>query len=78
MDTKNTPPSNEMPFGKKNYMLLIIGVGILASGFFLMTLDKTFVDAREFSLSLYVAPIVIVAGFAQIIYAILAKSEPKN
>ena len=45
---------------------------IIALGFFLMSLDP-FIDAKQFSISLYVAPIVVVAGFIEIIYAIMYK-----
>ncbi|RMG24462.1 MAG: DUF3098 domain-containing protein [Bacteroidetes bacterium] len=67
-----------MPFGKMNYILLLVGVGIIAIGFFLMSLDD-FVDATQFSISLYIAPIVVVVGFLEIIYAIMhqpARKEP--
>lgn len=67
--TKETT-SVELPFGKMNYILLLIGVGIIALGFLLMSLDD-FVDATQFSISLYIAPVVVVAGFLEIIYAIM-------
>lgn len=67
--------ATEMPFGKMNYILLLVGVGIIALGFFLMSLDG-FVDATEFSVSLYIAPVVVVAGFLEIIYAIMY--QPKQ
>ncbi len=65
---ENTPV--ELPFGKMNYILLFVGVAVIALGFFLMSLDD-FVDATQFSISLYIAPIVVVAGFLEIIYAIM-------
>lgn len=67
-----------LPFGRMNYILLGIGVAVIALGFLLMSLDD-FVDARQFSISLYVAPFVVVAGFVEIIYAILYNSpaEPE-
>lgn len=63
-----------MPLGKKNYILIAIGVALIFVGFFLMSTEK-FVDSSEFSLSLYVCPLLIVGGFAEIIYGILAKSD---
>lgn len=60
----------ELPFGKMNYILLIVGVVIIALGFLLMSMDD-FVDATQFSVSLYIAPVVVVAGFLEIIYAIM-------
>lgn len=74
-----TPPqkeqsSVELPFTRKNYMLLLIGVGLIAFGFILMSMDD-FVDASEFSISLYIAPPIVVAGFLEIIYAIMYKDK---
>lgn len=63
-----------LPFGRMNYILLIIGIVIIGFGFFLLSLDD-FVDATEFSISLYIAPIVIVGGFIEIIYAIMYKDK---
>jgi uncharacterized membrane protein HdeD (DUF308 family) len=60
----------EMPFGRMNYILLIAGIVVIGFGFFLMSLDN-FVDATKFSISLYIAPIVVVAGFVEIIFAIM-------
>lgn len=64
-----------LPFTRMNYILLIIGVVIIGFGFFLMSLDG-FVDATQFSISLYVAPVVVVAGFVEIIFAIMY--QPKS
>lgn len=78
--TSVPPPSRksdskvELPFTRKNYMLLLIGVGMIALGFFLMSLDD-FVDASKFSISLYIAPPIVVAGFLEIIYAIMYKDK---
>jgi uncharacterized membrane protein HdeD (DUF308 family) len=69
-----TEQNNEMPLGKKNYILIAVGVAFIFIGFLLMSTEK-FVDSAEFSLSLYVCPFLIVGGFAEIIYAILAKSD---
>ncbi|MEL6131773.1 MAG: DUF3098 domain-containing protein [Bacteroidota bacterium] len=64
-----------MPFGRMNYILMIVGVLIISLGFYLMSLDD-FVDANEFSISLYIAPPIVIAGFLEIIYAIMYR--PKN
>ncbi|MEM7660491.1 MAG: DUF3098 domain-containing protein [Bacteroidota bacterium] len=73
--TKTPEKEVQLPFGKQNYLLLLLGVGIIGLGFFLMSLDD-FVDAREFSISLYIAPVVVVAGFLEIIYAIMYRPQP--
>ena len=67
---KDTPKGPALPFGKMNYILLGVGVALIALGFFLMSLDG-FVDATKFSISLYIAPWLVVGGFAEIIYAIM-------
>ncbi|TAE46061.1 MAG: DUF3098 domain-containing protein [Bacteroidetes bacterium] len=59
-----------MPFTRMNYILLLAGVGIIALGFILMSLDP-FIDATQFSISLHVAPVVVVAGFIEVIFAIM-------
>lgn len=64
-----------LPFGKMNYMLLGIGVALIAVGFFLMSLDG-FVDATQFSISLHIAPWLVVGGFGEIIYAIMYQPRP--
>lgn len=59
-----------MPFGKKNYIFLLIGIVVIFLGYFLMA-QEGFIDATEFSLALYVSPPVIIAGFVICIYAVL-------
>lgn len=59
----------KLPFGKKNYRLMLIGLGTLVLGFILMSLDSA-----EFGfgvLGLTIGPIVILAGFLIEIAAIL-------
>ncbi len=63
-----------LPFTKKNYQLLILGIVIIAVGFILLSLDG-FVDASKFSISLYIAPLVIVGGFVEIIFAIMYREK---
>jgi undecaprenyl pyrophosphate phosphatase UppP len=63
-----------LPFERKNYILLLACIGIIVVGFFLMSGDK-FVDSKIFSVQLHIAPIVVVAGFLGIIYAIMYQSK---
>lgn len=68
---ENKPTKNVvMPFERMNYILLLAGIGVIAFGFFLMSIGD-FKDASEFSIALHVAPVVVVAGFLEIIYAIM-------
>lgn len=65
-------PQNQLPFKPKNYKLMAIGVVLILLGFILMSTEG-FIDSKQFSLSLYVCPFLIIGGFAEIIYAILAE-----
>ena len=60
---------NKLPFGKKNYQLMVIGVVILVVGFIIMTMDK---EPHGFGfLGLTLGPVIVVAGFVVEIFAIL-------
>lgn len=62
---------SKLPFGKKNYQLMIIGVLTLVIGFIIMALDKT---QHGFGfLGLTLGPVVVMAGFIIEIFAILHK-----
>jgi hypothetical protein len=84
-DVEPTPAKALLPFGKNNYIYLLMGIGILIIGFFLLSIEKEFIDAfkidaqgnavRQFSIALYLAPIVITIGYITIIYAILSKKK---
>lgn len=60
---------NKLPFGKKNYQLMVIGLLVLVIGFIIMTLDK---EQHGFGiLGLTIGPIIVLAGFVIEIFAIL-------
>ena len=60
---------SKLPFGKKNYQWMIIGVVTLVLGLIIMTLDS---QPHGFGfMGLTLGPIVIMAGFIIEIYAIL-------
>ena len=62
---------SKLPFGKKNYQLMIIGVFTLVIGFIIMSLDN---KQHGFGfLGLTLGPIVVMAGFVIEIFAILRK-----
>ncbi|HEU5291786.1 MAG TPA: DUF3098 domain-containing protein [Cyclobacteriaceae bacterium] len=64
-----------LPFGKKNYQWMIIGLITLVVGFIIMSIDK---EPYGFGfLGLTLGPIVVMGGFIIEIYAILTKSEKK-
>jgi len=64
-----------LPFGKKNYQWMIIGLVALVTGCIVMSLDQ---NPHGFGmLGLTVGPIIIMAGFIIEIYAILRTPEKK-
>ncbi|MEK6478243.1 DUF3098 domain-containing protein [Catalinimonas sp. 4WD22] len=64
---------NQLPFGKKNYVLMVIGIGILILGFTMMSLDS---EQYGFGfLGLTLGPITVMIGFIVEFFAILTKPE---
>jgi hypothetical protein len=62
---------SKLPFGKKNYQIMIVGVVTLVVGFVIMSLDS---KPHGFGfLGLTLGPIVVMAGFIIEIFAILHK-----
>ena len=61
-----------MPFGRHNYVLLIVGLLIVLAGYTIMRVENK-VDGFW---SLYVSPLVLLAGYLEIIYAILWRPRP--
>ena len=68
-------------FGKENYTWMLIGLAVLALGFFLMAGGKSsdpkvFNDSDVYSTTrITIAPILIIAGFVIEIFAIMKKSK---
>ncbi len=68
--------------GRENYILLAIGFAIIVTGFLLMlggrTNDPNVFDEKIFSFRrITLAPIVVLAGFAFEIWAIMKKPKEK-
>ncbi|MEF8815918.1 MAG: DUF3098 domain-containing protein [Salinibacter sp.] len=59
--------SGILVFENWNYMLLLIGVALIVTGFVTMYLE----NAYQGFISLYVSPVLILGGYAEIIYALL-------
>ena len=60
---------DKLPFGKKNYQWMIIGIVTLVIGFIIMSLDQ---QQHGFGfLGLTLGPIIVMAGFILEIFAIL-------
>ncbi|WP_103925240.1 DUF3098 domain-containing protein [Algoriphagus boritolerans] len=65
----NTP----FPFSKKNYQLMLIGLGLIVLGFIIIGLDGQ--PHGNGVLGLTIGPIIVLSGFIFEFYAIFAKSE---
>ncbi|MDN3670937.1 DUF3098 domain-containing protein [Echinicola jeungdonensis] len=64
---------NNLPFSKKNYLLMIIGIVIITIGFLIISLDG---HPHGFGpMGLTIGPIITLAGFIFEFYAIFYKSE---
>ena len=56
-----------MVFARRNYMLLLLGVALVVVGYVAMRWE----NEVEGIISLYIAPLLILGGYLEIIYAIL-------
>ena len=64
---------SKLPFGRKNYIIMLVGIGVLILGFTLMSMDK---EEYGFGvLGLTIGPIMVVLGFIIEFFAILSKPE---
>ncbi len=61
-----------MVFSRPNYLLLLLGLAVIFFGYVIMRIENE-VDGF---LSLYVAPLLILGGYLEIIYAIF--HQPKS
>ena len=61
-----------MVFSRANYLLLLLGLVIIVFGYVIMRMENE-VDGF---ISLYIAPILILGGYLEIMYAIFY--QPKN
>ncbi|HMP99625.1 MAG TPA: DUF3098 domain-containing protein [Cyclobacteriaceae bacterium] len=64
---------NKLPFGKRNYQMMGLGLILLIVGFIVMTLDKA--DYGFGFIGLTLGPIIVMAGFILEIFAILHRPE---
>ncbi len=79
--TKNETLETQSFFSKENYLLMLVGLVILAIGFFLMAGGKS-ADPKNFdpkevysTTRITIAPIMIIVGFIIEIVAIMKKSK---
>ncbi|MBE6181507.1 MAG: DUF3098 domain-containing protein [Rikenellaceae bacterium] len=77
---KNTPEQEDprLPLSRRNYLLLVIGFGIILLGFLLMAGGGSD-SPDEFNYAMFswrritLAPILVVGGFAVEVYAIMKR-----
>jgi uncharacterized membrane protein HdeD (DUF308 family) len=65
--SKRRGSSGTLVFENWNYVLLLVGVLLITVGFAAMYLE----NAYQGFISLYVSPILIMGGYAEIIYALM-------
>lgn len=64
---------NQFAFSKKNYLLMIVGLVVLALGFIIMTMDSQ--PYGQGFLGITLGPILLVIGFIIQFFAILVKDR---
>lgn len=68
MDNKN-----KLAFGKTNYILMLVGIGAIAAGFTIMSLETA--EYGFGFLGLTLGPIITMAGFIIEFFAIMYKAK---
>jgi hypothetical protein len=64
----------QMPFSKRNYALMAIGMLLVVIGYTVMRVENE-VDGF---ISLYIAPVLLLIGYLEIIYAIWWRPKEKE
>ncbi len=62
-----------LAFGRKNYILMLVGIGVLALGLVIMTLDTEMYGHGFLGITL--GPIILMIGFIIEFFAIFAKDR---
>lgn len=66
---------NPLPFAKMNYILMLVGIGIITLGFVIIGLDG---EPHGFGfMGLTLGPIITLVGFIFELYAIFYQAEKK-
>lgn len=80
MAKKEVKPVFDFAFGKENYILMLVGLAVIVTGFILMTGggsdDPNVWDPSVFSTRrITVAPLMVIIGFVIEIFAIVRKPK---
>lgn len=65
-----------MPFGRNNYILMLIGIGLIVMGFIIMTTDTEPYGLGFRGITL--GPILVMSGFIFELYAITRKPKVRE
>jgi hypothetical protein len=65
--------NNNFAFGRKNYLLMFVGIAVLAVGFIIMTLDQDQYGLGFMGITL--GPLVVFIGFIIEFFAIMVKDR---
>lgn len=76
MNYINMENKNKLAFGRKNYILMLTGIVVLALGFIIMTLDKQQYGLGFLGITL--GPLVVMAGFVIELFAIMVKDKTQG
>lgn len=67
---------SKLPFSKRNYQLMVLGLVVIAVGFIIMALDT---EPHGFGfLGITLSPVVVLTGFVIEIFAILHTPASKS
>ena len=64
----------KLPLHTTNILIILGGILLIAFGYILMSTEQ-FIDAKEFSLSLYVSPPLIIIGHIVVAIGIVLKTK---
>lgn len=67
---------DSMPFGRGNYLRLLLSIGLVALGFFIMSLETA--DYGQGFLGMTLAPCIILVGFVLGFLAIFYRDRPSS
>lgn len=67
---------NRLPFGRRNYQIMIAGLVVLITGLIIMTLDE---EPYGFGFTgLTLGPVIVLSGFVIEIFAIMYRPAQKS
>lgn len=72
--TRSVRRSAAMVFERRNYVLLLIGLALVVIGYTIMRWE----NEMDGVISLYLAPLVLLGGYLEIVYAILWRPSRKD